>query len=1495
MSSKTNFESHLKKFILQNRNGWFSNLTLPRCLKNNYGLLFMTFFLMSSSSHAFAAENSACAQVKMVVAQELTLERQAFDAHMRINNGLDLVSVENVSVEVTFLDRNGKTVRASKDVHDDRALFFIRLNSLENINGVNGEGVVPPRTSADIHWLIIPAVGASMGVEAGTLYHVGATLSYTIGGEPHATTVTPDTIFVKPMPELVLDYFLPTDVHGDDPFTPVVEPPIPFSLGARVRNKGRGTARNLKIESAQPRITENEQGLLLGFSIVGSEVNGNEATKSFLVNFGDVPSHSSATARWLMTCSLSGRFVSFDAEFAHSDELGGELTSLMDSVNTHLLLHDVRVDLPGRDSIRDFLALDGDVLRVYESEGLEHVVTDRSKFAVMDVMGHAGSLSTYRLSMPATAGFVFAELEDPQRGAGILKQIVRSDGKQIKPENGWLAYRRIDGQTVRHTLSLFDVESTGLYHVVFDDAGSRSLPPVWETIGDQMGVEGRKMAFNVTATDPNGTIPALWASPLPAVSRFTDLGDGHGTFSWTPAAGQAGRYEITFTASDGRLEACQRVALNICSSGDSDCDGMSDAWELLHFASLSRDGTGDLDGDGVSDFHEFWRGTDPTRSNAPTTPVIVSPSDKSEVNMSRPEIIVQNGTAPGTADAVSYVFELYTEPAMTNLVAKAEGLVGTGGTTAWVVPHALRENLWHFVRVRATDGRNLSEWAYGSFFVNTVNDSPSDPFAASPKNGAEVDSLTPVLQVSNGRDPDGDRISYVFDVFADESLSTLVASSSAVEEGEDHTTCWTVATPLQNHKSYVWRVTAIDEHGSGSATSLSRFTVNTGNRAPGPPGIVWPPVGNEVASREVEMVISNADDADGDSLTYTFQADLSDAFDSPELMVSRAILEGSSVTRWSIKGLSDNAAYFWRVRASDGASQSPWVQTLTPRLQFNPSTDMDQDRISYRFEIYGDPFPSGLVASGESESPEWTVPGDLADNSLYRWRGRAVDEHGAESDWTDLSSFFVNNNGVDDPPSMVFEAPGEDLFVNSGEIAIRWLDDDPDSNAQVTIAFSQDPSGGSGTTIARGIQEDLDGPGDSVRWDIGGVGEGTYRIIGAIEDAATLRTCAAPGTVTVDRTPPVANAQPGGGIYRTRQRVTLSSSEPATLYFTLDGTEPHAGSPRYTSPIDISSTATLRFAAVDRAGNWSSPSSESYTISPEQPDARVDHFSVDAPARVQSGLGFMITLRALSSSGKLVRDFDGRVALASSAGTVTPDWTEGFRGGIWTGEASLSGAAGPVVLTASYHGTTGSSRPILVECDPPGPPVLSRPRDGARLTGETVTLTWHPVRGAVSYAVDLALDSKFSEVLLEEEGLSETSFTPPQSTFDGLEAGETVFWRVRAVNLCGAGAPGASRRFILGDKSRPRLSVLFPGGGETLSAGGEATIRWDYTGPTDSTVRLILQSGGAPTTTIASGIPARNEAFGWVLPHGSARNCRIVVECEQVPTVRAESGRFSIR
>ncbi len=79
------------------------------------------------------------------------------------------------------------------------------------------------------------------------------------------------------------------------------------------------------------------------------------------------------------------------------------------------------------------------------------------------------------------------------------------------------------------------------------DAGNRL--PVLAPIGPQTGTEGVRVNFAVSASDLEST-PSLSAAPLPSGAEFVDLGDGTGSFVWTPNYLQSGDHYITFTATD---------------------------------------------------------------------------------------------------------------------------------------------------------------------------------------------------------------------------------------------------------------------------------------------------------------------------------------------------------------------------------------------------------------------------------------------------------------------------------------------------------------------------------------------------------------------------------------------------------------------------------------------------------------------------------------------------------------------------------------------------------------------------------------------------------------------------------------------------------------------------------------------------------------------------------------------------------------------------------
>lgn len=563
-----------------------TNLMQRRCGAVRLGSLILLAFgiCLGGSGRAEDELSSVCSTVKLEIQQDVTLERQAFDATMSIQNGFFDLSLTNVQITIRFQDATGQVVTATSDPAQTNALFFLRESSKTGIDSLSG-GAIEPRTTAEIHWLIIPAPGAGGTNMDGRLYYVGAQLAYRLRGELTEMEVIPDQIQVQPMPQLVLDYFLPGQVYGDDPYTDPIEQPVPFSLGLRVYNAGYGSASQLKIESAQPRIVENLQGLLVGFSLSGSEVNGREGAGQLLVDLGTIPPGHAGVARWTMTASLMGVFESFASTFTHASDLGGELTSLIQQVNTHTLIRDVLVDLPNRDGVRDFLSRDGSDLIVFESDAQDTPVANLSDtlLFVRDSAGEDGTWQAH-LSTPTCELPLYVELAFPEGISNEVRGVVRDDGKVMNPCNTWISKERERGTDPwNYKLHLFDSDRGGTYRLVL---GAIPLPdnqsPVLAYIGPKVVAAGAELGFLVEASDPDGTSPVLVAQPLPPGATFTDQGNGQGQFNWQPQEGNYGVHPVRFSASDGEYEDWEIVRIYVGHPGEALTNGLPESlagWE----------------------------------------------------------------------------------------------------------------------------------------------------------------------------------------------------------------------------------------------------------------------------------------------------------------------------------------------------------------------------------------------------------------------------------------------------------------------------------------------------------------------------------------------------------------------------------------------------------------------------------------------------------------------------------------------------------------------------------------------------------------------------------------------------------------------------------------------------------------------------------------------------------------------------------------------------
>jgi hypothetical protein len=1123
--------------------------------------------LCTLSSQVTHAQETVCAEVKIEIAQELTIERQAFEAKLKIENTLTDKSINDIRVVVEFSDNNGDPVLATSDANNSAADFFIRVNSVSGINNVEGTGVLGAGQTAEATWLIIPAPGASDGIPSGKLVFVGARFEYKLDGIDGLIEVAPDSIYVKPMPLLGLDYFLPRDVFADDPLTDEVEPVEPFTLGVRVQNNGSGVGNSIKIESAQPKIVENEQGLAIDFRLLNSFVQDHKVSNSLLIDFGDIASGESKMGRWIMSTSLSGRFTEFEAEYSHSDDLGGELTSLLENVETHFLLRDVIVDAPGRDDVKDFLSYDlyddllrmPDEIKVFESNSTSTPVTNLS--SVVQFSTPASSGGGYSFAVNPHAGFMYAQVADPFAGAKMINRALRSDGKVMSLSNVWLSkrYDKASKETT-HYLNVFDFNTPGDYTIFLATPVFAPRPPVWQQVPFRNTVEGQVLGFIVQASDPDGTIPILTALNLPVGATFTDDGNGFGSFQWTPTIGQAGDYSVTLIATDGVLSESAEMFVAVYSAGDTDGDGLLDQWEIDQFGNLDRDGSGDLDEDGVSDLDEFEDGTDPNTQDAPLAPVIVSPLFESTVDSLLPELTIQNSEYGGPLTVV-YVFEVFSDSAygeddlVTAYYAQEQG---EDGETSWLVGAALEEDKDYFWRVRASNSFTYSPWVDGRFRVNSENTTPTAPSISSPADGMEVNGGDFELVLGNASDADGDTLNYVFFIYEDLAGSTLLEESPIVPQQDMGMTKWQPSVLLTEGLDYYWQAFVSDGIATPVGSAISSFKLAIVNQPPTEPAIQSPAANERVATLAPTVTISVAtDDRGANNISYLFEIDSSELFDSAGKVSSGWLNSNGAQSTfiWQVsEELIEDQRVYLRVKARDIDNlESAWVVssfrvnasntvpdipatknpgegsqviTLTPKLEVHPVTDVDGDTIEYQFELTDD-FTFATILQTATVSVSETLLEPLEDDHIYYWRVKSIDETGAESEWSKVREFFVNENNFDNPPSFTWLLPEGSTSVQEGDvIKLRWQDEDLDSSATISLFYADNSPGTGMTLIADSLSEDDDLVADTYDWSTAGLVPGDYYLFAVIEDANSSEGVAAESVffITIEE-PPLVPAE----------------------------------------------------------------------------------------------------------------------------------------------------------------------------------------------------------------------------------------------------------------------------------------------------------------------------------------------------------------------------------
>ncbi|WP_298434851.1 Ig-like domain-containing protein, partial [Geobacter sp.] len=453
-------------------------------------------------------------------------------------------------------------------------------------------------------------------------------------------------------------------------------------------------------------------------------------------------------------------------------------------------------------------------------------------------------------------------------------------------------------------------------------------------------------------------------------------------------------------------------------------------------------------------------------------------------------------------------------------------------------------------------------------------------------------------------------------------------------------------TPNANYNgSDSFTFKANDGTADSNAATVN-ITVTAVNDAPTAPTLNTPPNGipnqNEVTITAPALVVNNASDLDGDTLSYTFEIDTVDTFSSPNKKTSSPVAEGAGTTQWTTPALTDNTTWYWRAKANDGKIDGPWmatgsffvntannaptapsvnnpadnarVSTRTPTLTINAATDIDYDTLKYEFAVFTDSSltPQSQVAGATDQGIGWTVDPPLDNLRTYYWTARAKDQHNYLSPWMAAKSFYVDDNGVNDPPTIAIDAPGAGLSpTNASSFTIRWTDADPDSNATITLYFDSDNSGYNGTQIITGIKED--DTANSYTWNTSALPDGNYYVYGMIKDEQSTAYAYSAGPLVIDRTPPsapvVAGTTPTNNTKPAWSWSSGGGGGNGTYRYKLDDSNLATGATETTAttftPASAQSegTHTLYVQERDVAGNWSTSGSFAIVVDTTAPTA----------------------------------------------------------------------------------------------------------------------------------------------------------------------------------------------------------------------------------------------------------------------------------------------------
>ena len=389
--------------------------------------------------------SSTCATVTLQIEQKMTMTRQAVRGTLTVYNASESEAMKNVTLNLVVTDPYGNIADSHiMEIQTEEKTGFTGEDDFES-----GWELAPKETGV-AKILFIPTKYAAPTEPMQYTFSGSISFIDPFTGLEMTRELEAERLTVNPSPNLELVYFMQRDIFGDDALTDEVEPIVPSQFSLLINNKGYGDATKVKMLTQQPKVIENEKGLLVDIQIESSQLNGGDKVlamgESVATDFGTIPAMSQVYAQWWMTSSLTGHFVEYDVKATHVTSYDNPDLSLLDSVHIHELIHQIEIPLAlNKPKLLGFLVNDEED---YEDRPDIIYMTNGETYPVYGATGTAvegAEANTWELTIhPEKSGWCYGNIPDPTAGKQQIKRIVRkSDGVEIPLANFWQTDRTL--------------------------------------------------------------------------------------------------------------------------------------------------------------------------------------------------------------------------------------------------------------------------------------------------------------------------------------------------------------------------------------------------------------------------------------------------------------------------------------------------------------------------------------------------------------------------------------------------------------------------------------------------------------------------------------------------------------------------------------------------------------------------------------------------------------------------------------------------------------------------------------------------------------------------------------------------------------------------------------------------------------------------------------------------------------------------------------------